>query len=40
MTFTFRLITVALLKAARFTSNTSAAKYYIKVALEYEENAA
>lgn len=39
MTYVFKLITVVLLKAARFTSNTSAAKCYIKVALEYEDAA-
>lgn len=33
----FRPITLALLYAARFTSNTSAAKYYINTAIEYED---
>lgn len=32
-----REITIALLKLARWTATTSAAKYYCNTALEYEE---
>lgn len=33
-----RYITLALLKLARMTAVTSAARYYIKTAIEYEES--
>lgn len=40
MTPIFRLITIALLKAARWTSTDESTKHYISVALVYEEDAA